>query len=67
MRVVIKQQNKTLNDITLLHYKSLEALDLVIDSNPHLLSKVILDLGDEVILPEFEQASKSAQLKTLWD
>jgi hypothetical protein len=67
MRVVIKQKNKTLNDITLLHYGSLEFLDAVIESNAHLLSKVILDLGDEVELPQFEKKHKSTTLKALWD
>lgn len=66
MTVYIKQKNKTLNDVVLEHYGDLTHLDDVIALNPKLLSKVILDLGDHVDLPEFEEKSQVQVVKALW-
>jgi hypothetical protein len=66
MIVYIKQKNKTLNDVVLEHYGDLSHLDDVIALNPKLLSKVILDLGDHVDLPEFEEKAQVQEVKALW-
>lgn len=67
MIVVIKQENKTLNDVVLEHYGSLIHLDDVISLNPKLLSKIVLDLGDYVDLPEFEPKIQEQTIKALWN
>ena len=66
MIVSIKQENQTLNDVVLEHYGDLTHLDDVIALNPKLLSKVVLDLGDKVELPQFEQKSQEQTVKALW-
>lgn len=66
MIVTIIQKNKTLNDVVLEHYGDLSHLGDVIALNPKLLSKVILDLGDHVDLPEFEEKAQFSSVKALW-
>ncbi|AXH14383.1 hypothetical protein CP985_05565 [Malaciobacter mytili LMG 24559] len=66
MIVLIKQENQTLNDVVLEHYGDLTHLDNVIALNPKLLSKVVLDLGDTVELPQFEETIIEKTVKALW-
>jgi hypothetical protein len=45
----------------------LEVLESVIEDNQHLINKITLDIGDEVVLNEFETNEKELNSKTLWD
>lgn len=66
MIVLIKQENQTLNDVVLEHYGDLTHLDDVIALNPQLLTKVVLNLGDKVELPQFEEKTVKQTAKALW-
>lgn len=66
MIVLVKQEKVTLNDVVLEHYGDLTHLDDVIALNPKLLSKVVLDLGDEIELPKFEVKTAEQTVKALW-
>lgn len=66
MIVLIKQKNQTLNNIVLEYYGNLSNLDDVIVLNPKLLSTVILELGDKVNLPTFEDKIVEKTVKALW-
>lgn len=66
MIVLIKQENQTLNDVVLEHYGDLTHLDDVIALNHQLLTKVVLNLGDKVELPQFEEKIVEQTAKALW-
>ncbi len=66
MRVII-QQPKRLDEIVFSHYGTLKVLESVIEDNQHLVNKITLDIGDEVVLNEFETNEKESNSKTLWD
>lgn len=67
MIVRISQKNQSLNDVVLEHYGNLNHLDEVIDLNPKLLHKIVLELGDVVELPEFKNDSKKEdEIKSVW-
>jgi len=67
MKAKVTQENQTLDKIVYEHYGNLDHLDDVVQENQHLMHKVILDLGDEVILNEYENKSAISNVATLWD
>lgn len=66
MRVVITQAQR-LDEIVYAHYGDLTHLDDVIAVNQHLVTKIILEAGDEVLLLEYEVKSKENNIPALWD
>jgi len=66
MKVVITQENTTLDKVVFEHYGSLEHFDDVVEVNEKLSLKIILELGDEVYLPEFEKKQKEQTVQALW-
>jgi len=66
MKVVITQENTTLDKVVFEHYGSLEHFDDVVEVNEKLSLKTILELGDEVYLPEFEKKQKEQIVQALW-
>jgi len=64
---VVVTQAKRLDEIVNAHYGDLTHLDDVIAVNQHLMTKIILEAGDEVSLPEYESKSKENSVATLWD
>lgn len=67
MIVEVTQANQTLDKVVYEHYKNLDHLDDVVEENQHLISKMILDLGDKIILNEYEDKSISKNVQALWD
>lgn len=67
MIAVITQENKRLDEIVFSHYGNLEHFDDVVEANEELALKTFLELGDEVILPEFEEKKKEQSVPALWD
>lgn len=67
MKAVIVQENKRLDEIVFSHYGNLEHFDDVVEANEELALKTILELGDKVILPEFEEKKKEQSVPALWD
>lgn len=67
MKVVVVQENKRLDEIVFSHYGNLEHFDDVVEANEELALKTILELGDEVILPEFEEKKKEQSVPALWE
>lgn len=67
MKAVIVQENKRLDEIVFSHYGNLDHFDDVVEANEELALKTILELGDEVILPEFEEKKKEQSVPALWD
>lgn len=65
--IVIVKQEKRIDEIVFEYYGNLDHLDEVIELNPHLYQKVVLDLGDKIKLPEFQKKEKIANIKGLWD
>lgn len=67
MIAVITQENKRLDEIVFSHYGKLDHFDDVVEANEELALKTFLELGDEVILPEFEEKKKEQSVPALWD
>ncbi len=67
MKVVVVQESKRLDEIVFSHYGNLDHFDDVVEANEELALKTILELGDEVILPEFEEKKKEQTVPALWD
>ena len=65
--IVEVTQAQRLDEIVFAHYKSLDYLDEVIQANPDLLSKLIIEVGDKVELPVFKSVSKINKTKSLWN
>lgn len=65
--IVIAADNDRLDYLVYKHLKTLDNFSLVLELNPHLITKTHLDAGDKVYLPDIapniKQESKS---KTLW-
>ncbi len=68
MKTYVAQHGDRLDTITNNTYKTLdkEVLEKVLEANPYLASKPILEFGDIVNLPVIEIAKKSIEVKTLW-
>jgi len=49
------------------HYGNLDHFEKVLEINKHLVHKLVLEAGDKVELPEFEEIEKTTQIKALWD
>ncbi len=67
MKVVVVQESKRLDEIVFSHYGNLDHFDDVVEANEELALKTFLELGDEVILPEFEEKKKEQTVPALWD
>ena len=67
MTATVTQENQTLDKIVYEHYGNLDHFDDVVESNPQLMSKMILDLGDKIILNEYEDKSITSNAQALWD
>lgn len=59
MKYVGAMQNDRLDTIVYTYYGTLEPLNMVMLSNAHLMSKVLLDDGDKVYLPEYTTTDAS--------
>ncbi|WP_419782332.1 phage tail protein [Malaciobacter marinus] len=66
MKVVVVQENKRLDEIVFSHYGNLDHFDDVVEVNEKLSLKTILELGDEVYLPEFQKKQKEQIVQALW-
>lgn len=65
--IVIASDNDRLDYLVYKHLKSLDNFSLVLEMNPHLITKTHLDAGDKVYLPDFKPTIKQEQkAKTLW-
>lgn len=53
MKYVIATQNDRLDTIVYTYYGTLAPLNMVMLANAHLMSKVLLDDGDKVYLPQY--------------
>jgi len=66
MRIVLTQALR-LDEVVFQHYGNLENFDLILENNPKLANKDILEAGTEVELVELEEKSNINEVKTLWD
>ncbi len=57
----------TLDKIIFNFYKDVSNLKEVLEANPTLKNKLILESGDIVNLPIIKQTDKKIELKRLWD
>jgi phage tail protein X len=67
MKTYIAQQGDRLDQIVYKEYKTLIIFDKVLEANPHLATKVILDDNDTVNLPILElPKATTKEVKSLW-
>lgn len=66
MRHTIATQGDRLDQIIYQYYGTLNVMNEVMMSNVHLLSKTILDAGDEVYLPDITAPSQTESGVNLW-
>lgn len=68
MRILKAQDGDRLDQIVYKEYGTLEVLEEVLQANPHLVSKVILEDGDEITIAVIDivKDSEDRELKTLW-
>ena len=66
MRIVLTQEQR-LDEVVFQHYGNLDNFDLILENNPKLANKDILEAGTEVELVELEEKSNINEVKTLWD
>lgn len=60
------QSGDRLDQIAYQEYSTLDHFDKVIEANPHLVKKPLLEDNDIVNLPELEQPKQEIKVKTLW-
>jgi phage tail protein X len=67
MKTINAQTGGRLDQITYLQYGTLDIFDKVLEANPHLATKVILDDGDIVNIPVIEiKKETTKEVKSLW-
>lgn len=59
-------QNTTLDKVIYQFYKNLDDFKVILEANPNLKNKVILEVGDVVNLPILEK-KQEGKVKRLWD
>lgn len=59
-------QNTTLDKVIYQFYKNLDDFKVILEANPLLKNKVILEVGDVVNLPILEK-KQEVKVKRLWD
>lgn len=59
-------QNTTLDKVIYQFYKNLDDFKVILEANPNLKNKVILEVGDVVNLPILEK-KQEVKVKRLWD
>lgn len=65
--IVIASDNDRLDYLVYKHLKSLDDFSLVLEMNPHLITKTHLNAGDKVYLPDLAPVTKQeSKSKTLW-
>jgi phage tail protein X len=60
-------QKQRFDETVFKHYGNLDYFEKVLEINKHLVHKLVLEAGDKVELPEFEEIEKTTQIKALWD
>lgn len=67
MKTIDAQEGERLDQITFREYGTLDVFDKVIEANPDLTSKLVLEHGDKVNIPIVEYERYTAkEVKTLW-
>ena len=67
MKTVNAQAGDRLDEIAFSFYGTLKVIDKLIEANPHLVTKTILDDGDVVNVPVIELEKQSIkEVKSLW-
>jgi len=59
-------QNTTLDKVIYQFYKNLDDFKVILEANPNLKNKVVLEVGDVVNLPILEK-KQEVKVKRLWD
>lgn len=67
MKTYTAQNGDRLDQIVFQEYKTLIVFSKVLEANPHLVTKVILDDNDKINLPVFELPKVTTKkVKSLW-
>ncbi|HFU76167.1 MAG TPA: phage tail protein [Arcobacter sp.] len=67
MKTFTAQNGDRLDQIVFKEYKTLAVFDKVLETNPHLATKVILEDNDKVNLPVLElPKAATKKVKSLW-
>lgn len=66
MKTYTAQKGDRLDQIVFREYKTLKIFSKVLEANPHLTNKVILDDKDIVNLPIIQLPKTTKKVKTLW-
>ncbi|WP_294962639.1 tail protein X [Sulfurimonas sp.] len=66
MIVEIIQEQKY-DETVFKHYGNLDNFETVLEVNKHLVHKHVLEVGDQVEFPVFEESSKEIKIQALWD
>ena len=64
--VYIAKDGDRFDNIVYEHYGNTDFINKVLDSNQHLVGKLVLELGDKVVLPKIEEVFKPNEGKALW-
>lgn len=59
-------QSTTLDKVIYQFYKNLDDFKVILEANPNLKNKVVLEVGDVVNLPILEK-KQEVKVKRLWD
>lgn len=67
MKTFLAQKGDRLDQITYSEYGTLKIFDKVLEANPHLMTKVILDDNDTVNIPVIQiKKEATKEVKSLW-
>lgn len=65
MNTVTANYGDTIDSLCFRHYQSTDMVEAVLEVNPHIAEKLILDGGEQVKLPARQTSKK--QLMNLWN
>lgn len=62
----IAKDQEHLDTVVYNRYKTLKVFETILQVNPHLLTKRLLDAGDQVLLPSLNLPPQENQVEALW-
>lgn len=66
MKKILATEKERLDEIVYREYKTLEVFEKVLEHNPHLTSKIILNMGEIVNLPIISIKKENEKEESLW-
>ena len=66
MRQIKASDNQRLDEIVFTEYGTLEFMEIVLENNPHLTTKLILNIGDVINLPIVTKNKIEEKEEVLW-